>query len=303
MVYEKLGEGVEMSKDPSEKEIVIVAKGDLGPKNQGGFGPETPAELNAVDLLAEERYAVKANNEWHCMDDRLCACGGQLAGGRIWSEVAGELMDPAARPERISGVVALKTRELVELGNDVYDHGDEKNDEEGCAAKKFARNVLSFNAEHKELVAPLVWGVVEIMNLTDHIQPEDIEQAIDTGGQRAFDDAIWDADTKQLTQIIKDNGGKYEVLPGEHKIVALRTDTSENIFDNNAFREEFGSGALSVTLGAYKSRLQEESFSDSEVAAKVMHAALFAYGASKILLKEGVDEIIVGTPASTPVLN
>jgi hypothetical protein len=283
--------GDEMNDRSERNRLTIISRGGLGPENQGGFGPETDEEAIAVDYLAHQKYVLPTNHEFHCMDDRFFGRGIQLAGGRIWTEVAGFYMNPVANVQPLSKTVKQITQELAAHGNKVYDHGDEHHDEEGCAAKKFVQTVMVYNAQHRLFVAPLAVGVLREMNLNTEDTPRDVVQAINIGSRRARIKDIWDIDSKQATELIVSSGGEYEVMPGEHKVAGGRTSLSDDIFDNGSFFKEHGSGALSVTLGAYRKHLEEEGVRD--IPKKIIHAALFAFGAKKILLKDNVQEVIV----------
>src|SRR4051812_20339713 len=104
----------------SERKLAVISKGDLGPENQGGLGPETDHEVKVVDFLAQQKYVLPTNHEFHCMDDRFFGRGIQLAGGRVWTEVAGFYMDPESDLKPLSKTLKQVTRELVAHGNKIF---------------------------------------------------------------------------------------------------------------------------------------------------------------------------------------
>lgn len=286
----------------NEHPMIILSSKDLGPGNQGGFGPNTDIEADVAKDVAKREYVAEATREIHCMDDRFRGSGCQLPGGLLIVEMASDFMNPEAEILAWDEMVRHKTEMLVQKGRPVILHGDTTHGQGGCAANAFQCETLIYNAdpEHKDLVLDLAWSRLQMMELDRLLQKGDVRQAIDTGGYRAKDKGLWrNIAADQVVRIALDSGAEYEEFEGSHNVACSRTDLSENGFNSGAFRSSHMAddgeplGVFSITLGAYKNQLIEDGFEVSEVAKKLMHTVLFSIGLLKIATKDDFQDIVV----------
>lgn len=286
--------------EPAPK-VNVISITDLGPENQGGFGPSSEIEEAAITNVTKPNYVAQPTIETHCMDDGFEGAACQLPGGLLITEIAGDYMDPDAGVLALDQMADIKTDSILKRGRPVIVHGDTKHGEGGCAANSLLRNALVYNALHEEIIVPQAWKRMEIMGLDSYLQKGDIRQAIYTGRRRAEDADLWRGiDAATVVQVACASGAEYEEFDREHNIACSRTDVSENVFNNGAFRVEHQTdggepmGVFSITLGAYKDQLLEDGFEEPEIAKKLMHTILFSLGILKMATKEGVKDVIVG---------
>jgi hypothetical protein len=280
-------------------EYGIIANGLLGEGNLGSFGPNCSAEARHAADYANHEYALDGMDESSCMDDRGEGLGVQLPGNRSHSEVIAEYMDEKLSPEPISLKTAKKTQELVYKGKTPRYHGDKTSGLKGCAAVLYGRNALQYLGENAKRCAGLTLDRLRLLGI-DTFSVEDLAQMATTGGERAADDKLWDIDPETLIGIAKENGAEYEEFSGAHHTAGPREDFSPHGFDNGRFRQDHRTddgnplGALSLTYGLYIEQLQQEGFSDEEIAQKTAGVVLYSVAMLKLACKDEAVDVYVG---------
>lgn len=288
------GEIMQDITDQSSPEVKLLVNTDFGLGNEGSLGPETVSDQNSVKDIADSKYVEQLRAErFFCMDDGIEELGGQLAGGIMTTEAAGETMRPDSKFRRQSELVAKTTSSLVDDGVEVWVHGDTNSGEEGCAANKFWRDILRLGGRTADTMAPTVWAFMVGLQHGQAAKRRQIREFIMAGAARAEDDSFWDATTQQIVEIAQANGAKYHEVDRVHKAACARIDLTPNIFNNAKYRQNHKTqdglplGALSITLGAYENNLikraERHGYDEVWVAEKSMTAAIFAVAACKKL--------------------
>jgi len=279
--------------------VLIVSIGDLGRGNMGNFGPNSQAEAACANDFASERYICPPTSDSHCMDDRFEGHAIQLPGNRAHVEVMGYYMDPSVKPKPILQATAEKVDELVGMGRQPFYHGDITTGKAGCAANKYGRTTLEYNHNNRKQVAKLAYGRMRLLGF-DKIKEEEILEAIDTGGQRAADESLWNGGAEEIVNAAIESGAAYEEFEGAHHTLGSREDISTNTFNNSAFRHDHLTddrqplGALSITYGAYAEQLADDGFDDDEIKQKILHAVLTTIGILKLACNDDAISVTVG---------
>jgi hypothetical protein len=288
------GEFMQDIVDQPAQDVKLLIDTDFGSGNEGTLGPETVSDRNSVMDAAKPRYIEQMRAErWFCMDDGLEELGGQLPGGIMITEAAGETMNGQHRFERQSELVAVTTRELVEGGIEVWVHGDTQAGKAGCAANKYWRDILRTAGRNADVIGPTVWAVMTGVKLDHATKRGRIREFIEAGAEQAENDSFWDITAEELADIAVANGAKYHELDRTHKTAFARFDLTDNIFNNFLFRSDHKTedglplGAFSMTFGAYKNNLipraEKHGYEEVWLADKMMQAAIFSAASSKKL--------------------
>jgi hypothetical protein len=276
-----------------------IARGKMGEKSIGSFGPSSEKEAVQVNDYSRPEYSVIANEESHCMDDRgegLCV---QLAGNRAHSEIIGDYTNIHIPAETISVMTAKKTMELVGKAKKPYYHGDKTSGKKGCAAVLYGREALKYMGENPDQVAGMAYDRLRLVGI-DGISKDELAMRARIGGERAADDTLWDADSEKLVEIAQENGAAYEEFDGAHHTAGPREDMSPHGFNNQRFRDEhttddgYPLGVLSLTYGKFVEQLREENLLDEEIANKVAGVMLFQVTLLKLACSPEAVDVIVG---------
>lgn len=286
---------------------------DLGPGNVGAFGPApgTPEEecVRLAETACDDAYNKPATMRYICVDGRFLveekeqfeaglrpeSVDKQLAGGKVISESAAGFMDDPSTHKPQSVVLAESTKRDVEDGFIITVHGDDVKDEEGCAAHVREAEVLTFNAENADIVAPVTWTVAQALEIDHLVSQDDIAVSIMNGQQAADNKALWDVTAKEAVAIMKANGAQYVKCVGSHKELGERVDFTEGGFDKVGYGLDHSTDTdiamvFSASLGAYKKDCFEQTLkhggTERDAALKLMRVALFNIGASKVLMPE-----------------
>lgn len=281
---------------------------DLGPNNIGSYGPdnldETVAEKAMQDTALPE-YSRPLSSSWICVDGRCSQeeidaelagdnkeAAGQTAGSLPVSESVSDLMaDPySARP--LSQRVAENTRQQVADGCKPIMHGDEKAGKAGCKANADMRQVLRFNAENSDIVAPKVWAVMGAIGAEQHLHVNDVITDINAGKIAADKDELWDVSPEELVDIAVANGAGYQVYKDSHAEAGTRVDTTERGFAKARYVLDHTADGqtiqmFSATIGAYYRealrRAKLNGLTEQDAARKTLRVALFNVGIDKML--------------------
>jgi hypothetical protein len=281
---------------------------DLGLNNTGSFGPaglDEEERRTIVQSLAE--YGKPASNCWCCVDGRLPVgadldpsqdtefANPQIAGSLPISESMATYMDEP-EPRQLSETVAIITRQAVDDGVRIKMHGDEQNGKAGCKANADSRGVLRFNAENADIVAPIVWGISQGLELDEFIEQDDILTSIGSGKAAADNEALWDVTPEEVVDIAIANGAEYEVFRGFHYEVTEKIDlTREGAFDKRRFVRDFSTDvreiqAFAASFGKYKAeafrRAALHGRTERDAALQTMRVILFNVGISKVLMSD-----------------
>lgn len=226
---EGLKDELNMNMTPAKYAATVV---DLGPENEGQFGPadNTPAahyDKLVTDMTNKEIYGRKNTGNWECVDGREDEAGvtdddgeyanGQIPGSLPITNTAGDMMDSTRTGLLLSERVAANTDEAIQDGHQVIVHGDDHAGKDGCAANAKMRPTLAKIAANADIIGPRVWAFCEATAITDVITQDDITTAMVTAGQRASDDAIWDVTPTEVIDIAVAHGAKYRTLKGSHQ--------------------------------------------------------------------------------------
>jgi hypothetical protein len=277
----------------------VIARGQLGEKNLGYFGPNSEREAKMADYYADPEYRKPPTDESYCMDDRFEGFGIQLPGNRALAEIAGIYTDGSAYALPLSRITTLKVRELVDLGHKPVFHGDEASGKKGCAANLNLRATLAYNAENSRAVSNLVRNRLRMLGV-DNVRHEDLRKMIEMGGARAADDSLWDVDAEGVVDIATTAGAGYIEFRGAHHTAGVREDMTESTFDNGAFRANFKTdddhpaGALSLTYGAYLKQLIKDKFTEEEISKKISGVLLYSVSILKLATKDEAVDVVVG---------
>jgi hypothetical protein len=275
------------------EEVKVIAINDLGPGNQGEFGPGSEAELDALNDVQDERYWAPRGEKSACMDDRLEGLRLHLAGNRAVSEVAGLYMDRRAEHLALSGAMGRKVSELVTMGRTPVFH-------KKCAALAAIRATLLYNAQHEDEVVDALWPKLDALGSTEFLTQQQLRNSIKTGAIAAAESKYWDATPEQLLEIAETNGAEIEDTPGDHHVAGNLDNMSRLGFDNGLFRSEHDAddgeplGLLTIDWAGYRDQLLEDGFSEQDAARIQMRGGLFNIGVQKQINKDGSPVITVG---------
>jgi hypothetical protein len=282
---------------------------DLGDNNIGAFGPnedELPHLPRYIDALARPEYSKLASDEWTCVDGRCSerelaeiadgsipeAARPQIAGSKVTTDVAAEMMGTPGTVHKRSVLNAEKTRENIKNGQRIIVHGDTFKNKAGCIANAEIRAVLHFNAANTDIVAPVVWSGVKAAGLDTWVTGEDVASAIMNGKINADNEELWDVTAERAVDIQVENGAEYEELLGSHGELLERIDLSDGAFAKATYvRDHSYDGkqrqAFSASVGRYKTIAFEiaanEGRTERDAAIQVMRAIAYNVGISKML--------------------
>ncbi len=287
---------------------------DLGPGNIGAFGPAGLDELERqriVHSLGRSEFSLPASNTWICVDGRTCDeevsqvglsefANPQIGGSLPVSETAADFMRDPSLQEALSARISKNTQAAIADGLRIILHGDEHTGKKGCAANAKLRDVLRFNAENADIVAPQVWVICKALGLDAWLNQDDILVAILNGKTAADNDALWDITPEEVVDVAVANGAEYQTLRGPHQEVTERVDLTDGAFDKVSFIKEQSTSeriiqAFSASFGKYKQeafrRARLHGKTDREAALQTMKVKLFNVGLTKMLK---TDEMEVG---------
>lgn len=279
---------------------------DLGPNNDGAFGPRALYANDPERLAAEvapNKYRRRFSGVWRCVDGRGRADGAvedpevadaQTPGSLPFTNTAGDLMDSRRSGPRVSECVARNTREAVEGGKKVKVHGDDhghRQNKSGCAANRDMRLAFRHIGANADIIAPSVWMLVQAKGLDQHVTQDDVADAITTAGRIAEDDSVWDVTAEQAIDIALENGAEYEELTGPH----MEQGAAVELDDDTAFaarqfaadhQHEDGEDQLFVeTIGIYVKTIMEDGkkvgIPPRESALKAMRGLVYCIGLPK----------------------
>lgn len=301
------------------KAQLVVQTVSLGAGNEGSIGPDTTAdaELAAIrEANASPEYARRPSKRWVCVDGRLFEeealltnfdqeeADPQIGGGIAVSETAAEFQ-LADRPQPLSVTIADKTESAIDDGLQVTVHGDEEKAEDGCAALLKLRHTLQYNADHRDVVAPLTFAITGALGINDLLTEKDVIVAIETGERNANNDLLWDATPKEASRTIVEHGGSYLVCVGKHGEKSIRADVTEGAFAKAKFVHDFGNKygktieQFVASFGAYKTetfrRAALHNKTEREAALQVMAVVAFNLGLCKVLSNEIMQADIVSS--------
>lgn len=276
-----------------------IARGLMGDKCIGNFGPSSPVEAKITDNYSRPEYAGVPAEESHCMDDRGEGMCVQLPGNRAHSEVIGDYTNIHVPAEPISLKTAEKTKELVAKGKKPVYHGDKTSGKKGCAAVLFGRDALYFMGTNSKHVANMAYVRLRLLGI-DNISVDDLVMRAKIGGQRAEDDTLWDADSERLVEIAVENGADYEEFEGAHHTAGPREDMSPHGFNNKGFRDDhqtddgYPLGALNLSYGKLVEQYREEGYSEEEIADKIAGVILYSVTMLNLACTEKAEDVMVG---------
>ena len=287
-----------------------VAVLDLGKDNIGKLGPNgLPEEKRDFHVAYDdpEMRMEGLTDTYICMDGRFEAGPeSQVLGGLPLLDVSTDMMVNPSKT-KLSVLVANKTKEAIADGFDVTVHGDSKAKKNGCAANFAKRDVLHFNAEHIDTIAPLTWTIARKLGLDTYVTSDDVTRVILDGKEAADDDDLWDVDAEQCVDIIVENGGRYIEAPGAHGEVDADFEMDDDSkIDTGLFGEAFthedGEAAqlFVVTLGKYTKdtfrRAEMHGRTKQEAALTVLAGISLHLAAFKILGSPEMGASLSGKP-------
>jgi hypothetical protein len=275
------------------EDIKLIAVSDLGPGNQGEFGPGSESELRAIEDVQDERYWAPRNPESACMDDRLKGLRLHLAGNRAVSEVSANYMDRRSEQSALSQAMERSVKGLVIMGRVPVFH-------KKCAALAAIRPTMEYNANHEDEVIDALWPKLDRLGATEFLTQQQLRNDIKTGGLIAADSKYWDASPERLLEIAEECGAKIEDAPGDHHAAGNLDNMSALGFDNGLFRSEHRAddgeplGLLTIDWAGYRDQLLEDGYSEAEAARLLARGGLFIIGVQKQINKDGSPVITVG---------
>lgn len=287
---------------------------DLGKGNIGGLGPNGLSADDQAEFrkVYPESRLEGLTNLYVCMDGRFEAGpNGQVLGGIAILDTYTSLMTRVHNTdhpsEKISNIVAAKTKQAIADDLTVTVHGDGQKHEEGCAANAAMETVLRFQAAEIDTIAPLTWNIGRRLGLDKFLEPEELTRLILNGKANADNEALWDVDAAGRARIIVENGGTYVELPGAHNEVDAVFDLDEDESIDRAkfggmFTTENGKSAqlFMVTLGKYAKdtfeRVAKHGGTEKDAAKQVLSAISLHIAAFKILGAEDMGASLVGKP-------
>lgn len=304
-------------------ETIAFSVIDLGANNKGAFGP-TP-ETNTAALYedaADTKYHKPVSSTWICVDGRGTevmnendeTADPQIPGSKPVTNTAADMMNPDLKDLDRKNRIAKNTKDDVNRGYTVVLHGDEHKAEAGCAAMASMRDVLSYNAENIDIVAPTVWGLSQAYGLDKHgVTAESVTESIVVGGERATDDSLWQHSPKELVDAAVEAGAEYRTCQGAHteRKVGIEQDPAlaydnrqfaqDHIDANGVEQESFG-----VALGAYVHQTFADRIKDGEApidtANHIARAIGYVVGLTKVITNEAMRVELFGeaTPVRLP---
>jgi len=303
----------------SAAETVATTIIDLGPNNQGAFGPT--AETDTQNLYADAaraEYHLPASDTWICVDGRgdedspiAAEVDPQIPGSLPVTNTAADFMDSRkVGAVRLSESVAVNTRRAVAHGKEVVVHGDQAHGKDGCAANAKMRNTLAYGAANADVVAPTVWSVSQAFGLDRWITQDDVTESITAGGQAAESDTMWDATPAEVVDIAVQNGAQYQALPGAHneRLAGLEMDET-TAFDNRKFAQDHhvASGEEEQAFGVALAKYVHETFAERvadgysprDAALQAMRGAAYVTMLTKNIVNKDMRAVLFG--AARPV--
>lgn len=289
--------------EPQKLQTTIVS---LGEGNIGKIGPENQDSTSFERIKSDIGETATASQTWICVDGRVNLDGSfedydgkfpaQIAGGIVISDTAADIMS-GFDGNKLSELVKNNTIKSLNQGFDVTVHGDQHAGKFGCGANKLLRGVLESNARNTAVVAPIAWSLSQALGIDEHLSSNDVSRYIENGKQAADDYDLWDINPDEVVDLVVENGGKYEVVVGEHTEQIVRLDlTSDGTFNKAKFLDEHsGLGAFGASLGAYSKAIFERYGIGNERAASlhVLGAVLFNVGVCKQLGNEKLEAVLV----------
>lgn len=288
--------GENMSKQQYEEKIRIISQDDLGPGNQGEFGPVSSAESEFINDVGDERYWGPRQEKSACMDDRLEGLRLHLAGNRAITEAAAQYLDRRAEALPLSKNMARTVNQLTVMDRVPVFH-------KKCAAIASIRQALEYAGEREGAVIGEVWKKLDRLGATEFITMQQLSNAINTGRQNSQVESIWDSTPDQLMKIAEDNGAEIEETPGNHKVAGNLDNMSSQGFNNGLYRSEHTAddgqpmGMLTIDWLGYRDQLAEDGFSDPDIARQLMRSGIFIVAVQKMINKDDSPLVTVGPAA------
>jgi len=272
--------------DVKDTEIKLISIGDLGPGNEGGFGPGSEHEHEAVKDVQDEWYWGPRSEKSACMDDRLEGLRLHLAGNRAVTEVAAGYMGRHAEQTSLSRAMERKINELKSMGREPVFHLK-------CAALAAIKPALEFAAEHEDEVVSTLWPKLDAVGATEFLTEQQLRNAIKNGSAAAGKDEIWDATPEELLETAKKCGVEIEDAPGDHHAAGNLDNMSRFGFNNGQFRKDHQAddgeplGLLTIDWAGYRDQLLQDGFTDEDAARMLMRGGLFIVSVQKMINKDG----------------
>lgn len=282
-----------MARQQYEEQIRILGLGDMGPGNQGEFGPSSAAESEFINDVQEEKYWGPRQEKSACMDDRLEGLRLHLAGNRAITEAATQYLDRRAEVLPVSKNMARTVNQLAVMDRVPVFH-------KKCAALASIRQALDYAGQREGAVIGEVWKKLDRLGATEFITMQQLSNAINTGRQNSQDESIWDSTPDQLMEIAKNNGAEIEETPGSHKVAGNLDNMSSLGFNNGKFRGEHTAdngqpmGMLTIDWSGYRDQLKEDGFTDPDAARQLMRSGIFIVSVQKMINKDGSPLVTVG---------
>jgi hypothetical protein len=251
---------------------------NLGPDNEGSFGPDASTDVKALQKDAQKpEYTGRASKRWRCVDGRGAANENDKSiddfddlefdprtpGSRAVTDTAADFMDPKRQGLKYSDRLAINTTETIERGEEIVVHGDEHALKGGCAANAKMQVTLEKGARNVDIIAPAVWGFSKMYGLDSlGVSEQDVVESIVAGGETAKRGTeAFDVTPEEAINIMLANGATYEELKGDHTergaVVSLG---EEEAFDNRKFAQDHQhedgteDEAFSASVGVYVHR-------------------------------------------------
>jgi len=297
--------------------VVPTTVTDLGPNNNGDFGPtDATNKAELYQKAAKDSYHRPATNHWICVDGRGVEDektelnGGvdpQIPGSLPITDTAADLLDPKNVGKlKLSERIAENTTSAIKRGKTVGMHGDVVLGKNGCAANAKMRSTLSYAADNINDIVLTVWSLVEAYGLVKlGVTQDDVVESILAGGKAAKDDATWDATPEEVTGIALQHGATFATVVGDHKerMVGIEMD-AKNAFDNRTFAADHPDvhgkeqQAFAVALGKYIHDTVAERIGGGEdprdAGLHTMRAIIYTIALTKNITNSRMEALLFG---------
>lgn len=286
---------------------------DLGPNNIGSLGADSlPANNNNFRVAYEDPDYRLQNllDVYVCMDGRFDPNNfAQVLGGiaifDTYIDVMMRAHNTSHPAEKVSNVLVANVKDAIEDGFEVTVHGDQAKGKEGCAANLVMQDLLRFQSENIDIIAPLAWTVAEQLGVTQQLAREDTTRMALNGKESADNEELWDVTAVERVDLIVANGGRYIELQGSHGEVDgdiemdpnAKVDTAKF---GNAFKNEAGDPAqlFIFTLGKYAedtyARAEARGWNKQEASLRILAGISLHLTAFKMLGNKDMGVTLAG---------